>query len=78
MMLVRDYVRHLDDDTRIQIIRDYESFERNGTIGTSELRRHAEIILSEIGGDKMKVVMWMEILIKEVYRYFALQYIKNI
>lgn len=76
-MFVREYVKKLDDATLYQIVDDYESFERNGSIGDSELREHVNIILNEIDGDKIKFIMWMEILIKEVYRNLAYRYIEG-
>lgn len=76
-MFIREYVKKLDDATLYQIVDDYESFERNGSIGDSELREHVNIILNEVNGDKIKFIMWMEILIKEVYRNLAYRYIEG-
>ena len=76
-MFVRDYIKKLDDATLYQIVDDYESAEKNGSVDDCELRNHTNIIMNENGIDETKFIMWMEILIKEVYRNLAYRYIEG-
>ncbi len=67
-------VRQLADKQILQLIRNYEQFERDGFIGESELRALAEKLMNQFGSAG-HTVLWMERLAFEAYRYFAEKYI---
>ena len=66
----------LTDAQRLQIIYDHDAFERNGFIGDCELRTQAEHLM-KLFNDSSHIVMWMERLAFEAYRYFARRYIER-
>jgi hypothetical protein len=69
-------IRALTQAQRLQLIRDHDEFERPGMIGDCELRRQAEELMSEFG-DAGHVVLWMERLAFEAYRYYARLWIEK-
>jgi hypothetical protein len=66
--MIKEYIINLDRETIIQLIRDYEQFERDGMIGDCELRRRANSFQTVHLGN---VVMFMERLAFEAYRRIA-------
>ena len=64
----------LTDAQRLQLIRDHDALERDGFIGESELRSRAEELMHQFG-DAGHIVMWMERLAFEAYRFYARRYI---
>ena len=73
--LTQIFVEELSDDIKIQMIKDYELFEERGMIGDCELRSQAERLMERMHIDN-HVVMWMEQLAKECFRYFAHKYLE--
>lgn len=71
MKTVKAYVRSLPDEEKRLIINGYVEFERNGAIGDDPLRLHTEAFIEGISGDHHMIVMWMEKLAFEAYRYYA-------
>lgn len=71
------FVESLSDDVKIQIIEDYEIFEQDGMIGDCELRSQAMKLMDDLHVED-HVVMWMEMIAKECYRYFALKYLEAV
>lgn len=66
--MIKEIINGLDRPTVVQLIRDWEQFERDGMIGNCELRRMAN---SFPGVDSSNVVMFMERLTFEAYRRIA-------
>lgn len=75
--LTQIFVEELDDDVKIQMIKDYELFEKDGIIGACELRSRAEELMERLHIDT-NIVMWMEQLVKECFRCFANRYLKDL
>lgn len=71
MTLLRDYVRNLTDDQRLQIVTEFEQFERAGQIGDGPLREHAQQVMEKYGADEITVTRWMRDLTFEIYRWYA-------
>lgn len=63
----REYVATLSDATRRSILRDFDTLEKNGSIGDCDLRAHAEKITPPGG----HVVWIMRDLAFECYRHFS-------
>ncbi len=76
-MFVREYVKKLDEETLLQIIKDKEEFDKKGFIEECILRDNAKIIIEQIGDREDNVVYWMDLLATEAYRYFAYKYLHN-
>ena len=72
---VREFVANLTPGERTQIIRDYEKLEKYGQIGDCELRNQATILMHSLGANT--IIMWMEFLVKEVYRYYAYKFLEQ-
>ena len=74
---VRNLVDNLTDLQKIHIIIDYSELENSGgSIGDSELRTQVEKIIKLEGSNFGTFSLWAEVLIKEVYKYYTLQYIE--
>lgn len=71
MNSLKQYVSDLSDEEKRKIVNGWVVFEREGSIGDSPIRHHAEQFIDGINGDHHMVVMWMEKLAFEVYRYYA-------
>lgn len=70
---IREYVNSFLLITNVeQIIKDWEKYEEDGQIGTSELRTHAENVMKICSANK-HVVWWMRELAFECYRSIAKQ-----
>lgn len=78
MNLIAKYVQSLDDEEKLAIIDGFERLEHTGTIGDEPVRQHAEAFLAEIGSDQMHIVMWMQQLAFECYRYYANQWFEHV
>lgn len=74
---VTKFVESIDLETCIQIIKDYEEFERLGHTGESTLRIQTRLMLTFLGLDNVEthIVIHMRELVFEVYRYFAYRYL---
>ena len=75
MTAIREYVQGLTDDEKVAIIDSFEEFETNGAIGDEPVRLHARALLTRLGASEATVVVWMQHLAFECYRYFARQYL---
>ena len=74
--ITEQWVYSLPDSQRMQLVFDHQQFERDGMIGDCELRRQAEKFMSDFG-DAGHVVLWMERLAFEAYRYYARLWIEK-
>ncbi len=70
------FVETLSDDVLHQMIADHEIFSIQGFIGECELRNQAEKFLYQFGIPDTNIVLWMDRLMFDVYRNFAMRYIK--
>ena len=70
------FVESLSDDVLRQMIADHEIFSIKGMIGDCELRNQTEKFLYQYGIPDTNVVMWMDRLMFDVFRNFAMRYIK--
>jgi hypothetical protein len=79
MSILRDHVADLERDIVLQIIRDYEQFERDGAIGDCHLRSIAHDLIKSItkSTDTGSIVFWMERLAFEAYRRIAMEVISG-
>ena len=71
------YVLTLPEDELLQIINDYEQFEKDGYIGGCLLRYETGKYLELYDIPQHHIVMMMETFIKEVFRYFAYKQLKR-
>lgn len=76
MQTIRGFVGQLDYDECLQIMKDYEQFEKDGYIGDCLLREKSGIVKAAYGSDS--IVLIMEALIKEVYRRLAYGYTRMV
>lgn len=70
------FVETLSDAVLYQMIADHEIFSIQGFIGECELRNQAEKFLYQFGIPDTNIVLWMDRLMFDVYRNFAMRYIK--
>lgn len=70
------FVESLSDAVLYRMIADHEIFSQQGFIGECELRNQAEKFLYQFGIPDTSIVFWMDRLIFDVYRNFAIRYIK--
>jgi hypothetical protein len=79
MSILHDHVANLERDIVLQIIRDYEQFERDGAIGDCHLRSIAHDLIESItkSTDTGSIVCWMERLAFEAYRRIAMEVISE-
>lgn len=63
----------LSDAEKMQLIEQFEQFEKDGFIGDCELRSLA----MTLPGSGNYVVMFMNILANECYRYFANKWLRG-
>ena len=77
MNIVRKFVTTLADETKRQILADMEKFEHDGFIGESTIRTiTTQMMVDELKiNDDTHVVMWMDLLVKEIYRVYAYQFL---
>lgn len=69
-MQLRDHVENMKLYELIQVVKEYEEYEQTGKTGDTMLREIAETI-----GPDSSILMFIEIVIKEVYRVLAYRYI---
>lgn len=70
------FVESISDDVLRQMIVDHEIFSIKGMIGDCELRNQTEKFLYQYGIPDTNIVLWMNRLMFDVYRNFAMRYIK--
>lgn len=77
-MTLREFINTLSSEQLAQIIKDYEALERDKTTGDTLLRTTAENYLRAIGiTSNAHILLHMEQVAKECFRYFALKYLKQ-
>lgn len=70
--LMKKYVEGLSDAEKALIIQNYERYEQDGFIGDEPIRAHARAYMEETSIDNsVGIVLSMERLAFECYRYFA-------
>lgn len=74
---LESFVRTIGQETRIQIVRDFEVLRRSGFIGDSALRRSAEQYLSfdEDATSSTPVGLWLTLLANEVHRQMVIEFL---
>lgn len=72
------YVASLTDHEREAIIESFEKFRRDGIIGEEPCRTFARELAAKCasGSDPM-IVMWINLLAHECWRYYALKYLRE-
>ena len=74
MTQMRNYVRDLPDSEKRLIVDGWTEFEKNNFVDDdAPLRHHTETFMESVGADEHLVLIWMQILAFEVYRYYAEQ-----
>jgi hypothetical protein len=78
--IIREFVTTLDDATKRQIIIDNDQFERDGFIGQSVIRSVTERMMKDRLDikDDPHVVMWMNILVSEIYRFYTHRFLEQV
>ena len=72
------FVESLSDDILHQMIADHEIYSIQGFIGDCELRDQTENFLCQFGMQYTNIELWMDRLMFDVFRNFAMRYIKNL
>jgi hypothetical protein len=71
MNFIQDKVHNMPLQDMVQLTKDYELFEKQGAIGDCLLRETTEKLMSESGLTEGSVVLWMDRIAFEAYRYLA-------
>ena len=74
-MTLESFVRTIGQETRIQIVRDFEVLRRAGFIGDSALRRCTEQLLISTSNSTVPVGMWLTLLANEVHRQMVIEFL---
>lgn len=74
---LESFVRTIGQETRIQIVRDYEVLRRHGFIGDSALRRSTEQYLGidEDATSSTPVGLWLTLLANEIHRQMVIEFL---
>lgn len=73
---LESFVRTIGQETRIQIVRDFEVLRRVGFIGDSALRRSTEqYVESNDGASSTPVGLWLTLLTSEVHRQMVIDFL---
>lgn len=73
---LESFVRTIGQETRIQIVRDFEVLRRKGFIGDSALRRSTEqYVESNDGASSTPVGLWLSLLASEVHRQMVIEFL---
>jgi len=76
-MKIRDYIEELSWEKLLEIINDFEQFERDGAIGDCFLRSLSDKIQFQITQKHENIVIWMNMVANDCYRIIAENAIKN-
>lgn len=69
---VREYIESINDENCLwEMIANYEQFEKDGSIGNCTLRTNAEIVSKQLGIPSHNIIMMMDRIAFECYRYFT-------
>lgn len=74
--LTATFVETLSDDVMHQMIADHELFKIQGITGDTELRTQTERFVDQYGLHDINIITWMDMLMFDIYRDFAMRYIK--
>ena len=75
---VETFAENLDDQTRIQILKDYEMFNCTGVVEKDwALRTEAFKLQTQLKASGSPVV-WMIYLVHAIHRYYTIKYLKSI
>lgn len=73
---LESFVRTIGQETRVQIVRDFEVLRRKGFIGDSALRRSTEqYVESNDGASSTPVGLWLSLLASEVHRQMVIEFL---
>ena len=72
---LKEFVNNLSDDEKIQIMKDYNQFEKDGFIGDSAIRTNARKLIRQLGANENMITMWMKDIAFECYREYAWKYV---
>lgn len=73
---LESFVHTLGQETRIQIVRDFEDLRRKGFIGDSALRHSTEQYTeSNDGASSTPISLWLTILASEVHRQMVIEFL---
>lgn len=73
---LESFVRTIGQETRIQIVRDFEVLRRVGFIGDSALRRCTEQYAeSNEGASSTPIGLWLSLLASEVHRQMVIEFL---
>lgn len=71
MQTLREFVANINQSQRDEIIKTYEQFEINGSIGDEPIRIYTKKFMQEIGlNNDSSITLWMERMAFECYRHF--------
>lgn len=81
--VTREFVASLAFDDLLQMVKDQEMFEKQGSIGECMLRGKTEELMTKIFGENPgyvgdSVTTWMMLIVGEVYRRIAYEHIQKI
>ena len=76
MFTVQKYVESLSDQEKLVIIENYERFEKDGAIGDEPIRFHAVQFIKLAVLGTVSIVVLMEKIAFECYRYFAKKHLE--
>lgn len=71
MNFIQDKVHNMPLQDMVQLTKDYELFEKQGAIGDCLLRETARELIDEYGLTEGSIVLWMDKVAFEAYRYLA-------
>lgn len=74
---VRQYVSGMSEWAMDACIHDYDRYEKEASTGDTELRAHVESLQAICGASTHSFVLWVEPFIKEVYRRYAMEFMKT-
>ena len=76
-MKIRERVNGLTELQRIEIIKNYAELEEKGFL-VGELRKICDETFEMEYSPNISILLWAEVVIKEVYRFYTLQYFKGL
>jgi len=71
MNFIQNKVHNMPLQDMVQLTKDYELFEKQGSVGDCLLRETTEKLISESGLSEGSTALWMDRVAFEAYRYLA-------
>lgn len=71
MKTLKEIIEVLPISELIQLTKDYEQFERDGSIGDCFLRQTSSSLVNEFGIPPANTILWMDRVAFEAYRALA-------